>query len=171
MFNKYKFRKNSGGYSKLFQREKSKLKKIVGCNALIKHVGSTAVKGLGGKGILDIVIALPKNKLVFARAKLQEAGYAFKFLPEITERDFFKKEYIYRKGFRMVHLHLTFEKSIEYKRLISFVEYMNSHPEEIKKYEQIKKEAVKYAKGDGKKYRTYKDNYLKKLTQKALKFD
>jgi len=168
MFEKYKFRKHSCSYFRLFQREKIKVKKILGSQALIKHVGSTAIKGLGGKGIVDIVIALPKKSLNSGRKKLIEAGYIFKYVSEVTERDFFFREYIYRRNARRVHLHLTFEKSIEYKRLVSFVKYMNSHPNDVKEYICIKKEAVKYAKGEGKKYRYYKDKFLKELFLKSL---
>lgn len=57
---KYVFRRYNSKYELLFNKEKAKLKKILP-KAKIEHVGSTAVKGLGGKGIIDISIIVPKK--------------------------------------------------------------------------------------------------------------
>jgi len=53
---KYVFKAYSPIFPKLFEKEKDRIKKILGENDLIEHVGSTAVPGLGGKEINDIYI-------------------------------------------------------------------------------------------------------------------
>jgi len=67
---KYSFNKYSRKYKQFFNREKIKLKKIFP-KAEIEHIGSTAVFGLGGKGIIDIAISVPKNQIQKAIKKLQ----------------------------------------------------------------------------------------------------
>ena len=44
-------------FKSIFKREKKKLIGAIG-KCEINHIGSTAVPGLGGKGIIDIMIAL-----------------------------------------------------------------------------------------------------------------
>ena len=61
-FKKYSFNKYLDIYRKLFIKEKYKLVSILP-NAKIEHVGSTSIIGLGGKGIIDIAISVPKNKI------------------------------------------------------------------------------------------------------------
>lgn len=169
VFEKYTFKKYSEDYPLLFKREKLKLKKILGSSAVIEHFGSTAIKGLGGKGIIDIIISVNKKNLKKSNLKLQKAGYVFKPFSGAPERDFFYKKYVYHSKERRVHVHLTFHNSIEIRRAIAFVRYMNKHPEKVKEYVKIKKEGVKFANGDGAKYREYKDKFLKKLSKAALK--
>jgi GrpB-like predicted nucleotidyltransferase (UPF0157 family) len=48
-------------YSELFTREKIKLASSLGDTVHIEHIGSTAVANLGGKGIIDIMIGIPKG--------------------------------------------------------------------------------------------------------------
>jgi len=45
--------------SERFNRQKNRILKAIG-NFEIHHIGSTAIPGLGGKGILDILLAFGK---------------------------------------------------------------------------------------------------------------
>ncbi len=67
---KFSFNKYSYKYKQLFNREKSKLRKVIP-NVKIEHVGSTSISGLGGKCIIDIAIRTPKNKVDQFLKKLQ----------------------------------------------------------------------------------------------------
>ncbi len=48
-------------FTEIFKKEKNKILKVLD-NCEIHHIGSTAVPGLGGKGIIDIMIALENWK-------------------------------------------------------------------------------------------------------------
>lgn len=63
MKNKYVFKPYNPVFSKLFETEKKRLSNYLTGLFRIEHVGSTAVPGLGGKGIIDIYIVVPENKL------------------------------------------------------------------------------------------------------------
>ena len=87
---KYFFNKDSEKYKQLFNKEKSKLKKVFP-RAEIEHVGSSSIKGLGGKGIIDIAISIPKNQIPDAIKKLERNGYDFRPKGGDKERRFFQK--------------------------------------------------------------------------------
>jgi GrpB-like predicted nucleotidyltransferase (UPF0157 family) len=87
------------------------IKKVMPGYASVEHVGSTAVKGLGGNGIIDIVIAVPKTNIVSVKKGLERAGYIFVVDAGDHDRLFFWKDYISKGKVWRVHLHLTHRNS------------------------------------------------------------
>ena len=166
MIKKYQFREYNPNFSRLFIREKVKLKKILK-NAIIEHIGSTAVNGLGGKGILDISIVVPKKALLKTKNILEKNKYVFKQSGGTEERLFFKKPYTYSGKTRLVHLQLTFLEGQVWKDHLLVRNFLRTNKKAREDYTRIKKEAVKFAKGDGEKYRKYKHNFLQDLIKKA----
>ncbi|MBR9702177.1 GrpB family protein [Candidatus Pacearchaeota archaeon] len=166
---KYVYKKYDSKYPPLFRREKMKLKKILPSDARIEHCGSSAVPGLAGKGIIDILISVKKRDLKKANKSLQKAGYNFKPKAGDKWRDFFDKIYLYNKSKRLVHIHLTFHDSHEFKRHLAFVNYLKNYPKDAKEYAKVKREASKYANGDGDKYREHKYKFVQKIEKRALK--
>ena len=61
--NKYIFKPYHEIFPKLFEQEKLRLSKYLTGEYMIEHIGSTAVPGLGGKGIIDIMISVSKDKM------------------------------------------------------------------------------------------------------------
>lgn len=166
---KYTFNKYNSEYPKMFEREKARIKKVFPKDLIIEHVGSTAIPGLGGKGIIDIAIKTPKNKLEEFTRKLQKLGYARTLEHQPNENRIFFQRIIKSRGKeRRIHLHLTLNDYF-WNTFIAFRDYLRSHNEEREKYAKLKKEAVKHAKGEGKKYRAYKNKFLESLTKKAMK--
>lgn len=60
---KYEFKPYNPAFSKYFEEEKKRLSKYLSGDYQIEHIGSTAVPGLGGKGIIDIMIAVSKEQM------------------------------------------------------------------------------------------------------------
>jgi GrpB-like predicted nucleotidyltransferase (UPF0157 family) len=166
--NKYKFRKYSSSLPILFQREKSKLAKILPKNTPIEHVGSTSVPRLGGKNIIDIAIFTPRNKLKTYTAGLSKIGFKETTKHPADNRRIFMQRVITEKGKeRRVHIHLTLTRAF-LRSFILFRDYLRMHPAARDKYARIKKEAARLAQGDSKKYWDYKNSFLEKTTEKAL---
>ena len=161
---KYVFRKYENEYPRLFKKEKRTLQKVCGPKATIEHVGSTAVKGLGGKGIIDIAVGVPKNNLEEYSNKLQNAHYELRQEASTDERLFFRKD----DANRRIHLHLTVFGSRDWTEMTAFRDYLTLHPEEAGKYSDLKKKAALVAKGNGKAYRKYKEKFITRLTRKAI---
>ncbi len=150
-------------YVTYFLEEKQRLYSILGKNTLVEHMGSTAVPGLGGKGIIDILVGV--KALDDAKKLLEHAGYEFKEIASTPQRLFFKRNYgdtIHRR----VHIHLITENPKE-SHEVAFRDWLCAHPEDLAKYAAIKREAVVHAKGEGELYRKYKEEIILQITKKA----
>ncbi len=165
---KYKFRKYADNYPYLFKKEKSMIKKLLK-KANIEHIGSSSVNGLGGKGIIDIAIAVPKKEMLKTIKKLKKFKYDYKKFAGNKERKFLQKIIKYKGKERRIHIQLTSHGSGTWKSMTTIRDYLRKHKDMAKKYAMLKKEAVKYAKGDGEKYRNYKKSFLDKIEKMALK--
>ena len=166
---KYVFRKYNPKYKVFFASEKKKIAKALGSKTKIEHAGSTAIPNLGGKGILDIVVGVPKLNMAEAKKRLEKAGYEFCKNAGSYERLFLRADYPCKNRKRRVHIHLTKFNSQDWKEVISFRNYLLKHPDAVKEYIKIKKEGVKKALGDGEKYRKHKKKFIENILRKALK--
>ena len=169
---KYVFKNYSAIYSHAFSREKPKLYAGLGReNVVIEHVGSTAVPGLGGKNILDIIVGLRKGKRQRAKMKIRELGYDFISTAGSRNRLFFVKDEIYRGKNIRVHLHLVKFQGREWRKNIVFRNYLIKHRDAVLEYARVKKIAAKEAKGSKEKYMKAKEKFIRRITKKALKSD
>jgi len=133
--------------------------------AEIHHVGSTSVKELGGKGIIDILIAIPDwNQKENAGTKLQELGFLH-IHKEVNNRIFMSRVGDTIKN--DVHIHLTYIGSSEYKSFLSFRDYLRMNHEEANTYLKLKYEWLREAKGDRKIYTSSKNIYIASVLAKA----
>ncbi len=165
---KYSYREYSAKYPVLFLREKHRLRQVLATDAVVHHVGSTAVPGLGGKGIIDVYVAVNNKHLTENKNQLEKAGYVFRLSGGSNQRLFFFKDYRYAGKVRRVHVHLTYHNSFELIRALSVVDYLRQHPESVQEYSRVKQKAVNHANGDGKKYRAFKSELLEELSRKAM---
>lgn len=164
---KYIFKPYDSKFKNIYLKEKVKLQKILPDRIKIEHIGSTAVPGLGGKGIIDIAILIPKKDWKKYVNLLEKKGFDYKPRPGDEKRKFMQKIVRYSGKERRIHIHLTTKEF--WNSFISFRDYLIENKEEMDKYARIKKEGIKRAKNDGKKYRMYKVDILKSLASKALK--
>jgi len=167
--NKYSFNPYSKIFPQLFVREKERIKDALGAANTIEHVGSTAVPSLGGKGIIDIAIAVNKADLDLVTQQLTRLGYEFRPTFSTKDRYYF---IIYlpdpEEGTRRYHVHLTYPESNEWKKLIGFRDYLRTHPEMAHEYAEIKKKAASEANQDGKKYRALKEYFFEKVSARII---
>ncbi|MBU1178070.1 GrpB family protein [Patescibacteria group bacterium] len=166
MPDKYVFRKYTPLYQKYFAQERKLLKDVLGESANIEHVGSTAVPGLGGKEIVDILLGVSRSGIETAKTKLEKADYEFRPQASTPERLFFRRDYVAGQQKRRVHLHLVERVGSEWQQFIFFRDYLRENPIAVEEYIKIKKEAVKMAGGDGKKYREHKEEFIVNVLQK-----
>ncbi len=165
---KYRFLPYDPKYPSVFLKEKNKIKNSLGENIKIEHVGSTSVPGLGGKGIIDIAIKTPKSKINKFLKRLGELGYEqTPKHPADDRRVFLQKIIKSEKEEKRTHIHLALTDEF-WNSFIAVRDYLRDHDIERKKYAKLKKEAVRHAKGEGNKYYSYKEEFLRKLTKEAL---
>jgi GrpB-like predicted nucleotidyltransferase (UPF0157 family) len=166
---KYLFKPSTPQFPLLFDQEQQRLAACMTCPARIEHVGSTAVAGLGGKGIIDIAIAVPPACLPQASADLRRAGYAFRPQAGSNERWFHRMD---RPdpidGTRRYHVHLTYPESTEWGAMLAFRDYLRTHPDAAAAYGQAKQIAAVQAAGDGQRYMEMKTPVLEQILSAAL---
>jgi len=119
----------------------------------IEHVGSTSVRGLGAKPILDLdIVIVDKSNFNEVVKKLDLIGYIHRGDLGIEGREAFKREDVHVpwgiNSYQWMehHLYVCTIDNEELHRHISFRNYLRSHTEVAKGYEQLKMQLAKTAK-------------------------
>ncbi len=147
---RYKYVPYKNIYPKLFEEEKRRIKSFLSKDCVIEHFGSTSIKGVGGKGIIDIYVSIDESLLDQTSNVLQSLGYERKDtnLGRASQQRIFHQ--IKRPDstgeLRKFHLHLGVLDSEDFKKSIAFRDYLRTHPEFAAEYDQIKRKSVKAAK-------------------------
>lgn len=164
---KYIFRPYDPRFPLFFQQEKEKIGSILADHSLIEHIGSTAVPGLGGKGIVDVLVAVEKENLQETSLILQKEGYLHVEEDSIPERLFHQIDYQEDGGERRVHVHLVPINSREWKEKIGFRDYLRKNPQEMKKYEELKKEGASICQGSKEIYGSHKKSWIDEINKRV----
>ena len=151
-----------------FQSELATLEQLfAGTHARIEHVGSTAIEGLGGKPIVDIMVGLQSLHDAENRTDwLAEYGYAY--MPEyeasIPDRRFFRKP---ATGSRQVHLHCVPEDSEFFRDHVVFRDYLRAHPEKAQEYFELKVKLADTLGHDRDAYTNAKTEFIEDILKQA----
>ncbi len=113
----------------LFRQEAEKIKKILGAELIdIHHIGSTSVKNLSAKPIIDIMPVVKDIALVDSYQKeFETLGYEAMGEFGIAGRRYF------RKGleFRTHHVHVFEESNLkDIERHLAVRDYLREHPQD-----------------------------------------
>lgn len=161
---KYIFKPYSKKFPELFQKERDRIASNMNIPLIIEHIGSTAVPGLGGKGIIDIGIAIDKKDMGLVAEKLKTLGYEYR--PNFSTEDrFYFIAYLPdpEENIRRYHIHLTYPENLEWKEFLGFRDYLRNHSNALQEYAELKQQAVSEAKGEGEIYRKIKEPIFKKI--------
>ena len=139
--------------------EAAELRKILPKGAVINHIGSTAVKGIWAKPIVDILAEIDGSLAAVSVAvqnngwiKMSESETRISFTKGYTENGFAEKVY---------HLHL---RRIGDNDEVYFRDYLNSHFEIAKEYEALKLGLWKKYEHDRDGYTEAKGEFVRKYT-------
>ncbi|MBN1175834.1 GrpB family protein [Candidatus Woesearchaeota archaeon] len=165
---KYEFKKYDRKYENQFRVEKKLIQKAIK-NATIEHVGSSAVPGLGGKGIIDIGIGVKKSDILHSKNKLEKIGFEFRPNGGDKNRLFFRKIIKYAGKERRIHIQLVEINGKSWEEMLKFRDYLRNNKGVQEEYAKVKKEGSTYAKGEGEKYRQYKKEFVDALVKEAMK--
>jgi len=172
---KYYFRPYNSMFPRFFESEKERLQKFLGKSIQIDHIGSTSVPGLGGKGVIDISVVVPKKDWAKTSKNLKTAGYEYKKKDAESEKErlFFMANLPDKElGTRLYHIHLSYPESPEFKREIGFRDYLRKHAGTLKEYTKIKMKAAEEAQKFTTKnkmrntYNTIKTDFIKEVINK-----
>lgn len=130
----------------------------------IYHIGSTAIKEIWAKPIVDILVEAPFKDHRTIKELLLKSGYLCMAQNE-TRMDFYKG--YTPDGFAEQVFHLHLRKFRDHDELY-FREYLNEHPEIAKDYERLKLSLWKPFKHDRDGYTERKTEFVRKYTQNAI---
>ena len=150
-------------WEQAFAHIKDEIQEALGPLALrIEHVGSTSVRGLSAKPIIDIDVVI-KDYSVFAAilTALEEIGYHHEGDLGIASREAFK--YDGKEHLQKHHLYVCPQDSAELKRHVAFRNYLRSNPEAVIEYSRIKEEGAALYPKDIEKYIQHKSPFIEKI--------
>ena len=125
----------------LYEEERDRILAVVGDLVVaIEHVGSTAVPGLGGKPIIDIMPWV--RSLADAERCIEPLeGIGYEYVPEYN--DLLPERRYFHKGppqGRTHHLHMVEQTGEFWDRHLLFRDWLRTHPQDAQEYYRLKKE-------------------------------
>jgi len=140
----------------------------------IDHIGSTSIKGMCAKPVIDIDIVIDTEKdFSITKNELENIGYVHVGDQGIKGREVFKRNSIHQDSILdkiKHHLYVCLSDSDELKRHVLFRNYLRTHNKEMNDYINIKKEIVaKYGSDNREKYVEVKENVYKWFFEGIIK--
>lgn len=155
-------------WPELFQLLADRIRGALGWRALeIEHVGSTAVRGLAAKAIIDIdlIVADPNDEPSYVPA-LEGVGFELR----VREPWWFGHR-VLRHIDPACHLHVFGYDSPEVVKHRIFRDWLRANPSDRDLYEETKREAAAKAQTDGEhsmQYNVRKDMVIKEIYHRAF---
>ena len=159
---------HSEAWSKWYAEEEKRLIGILPSNEIkISHIGSTAIKNIWAKPIVDILVELSASMSIESiKEILVQNGYIC--MSDEANRKSFNKGYT-NEGFaeKVFHLHLRYEGDNDE---LYFRDYLNDNPLLAKQYEKLKLSLWKKFEHDRDGYTAAKTDFVCAQTDKAKKY-
>lgn len=132
--------------------------------ARIEHVGSTSVPGLPAKPVIDIDVVIPSRAdLPEAIARLAALGYAHQGDLGITSRESFKRP----PDAPPQNLYVCAADSPELRRHVTFRDYLRAHPNDARRYAELKRDLAARHVTDIDGYVNGKADFIKSILGKT----
>jgi GrpB-like predicted nucleotidyltransferase (UPF0157 family) len=151
-----------------YKKEAARLKAIFGEEIIaIHHIGSTSVKGMKAKPIIDLLpVVRSIDRVDMYNEKMIQIGYTPKGENGIAKRRYFQKG----GDKRTHHVHMYEEGKFEIDRHLAFRNYLRSHPAAAKEYGDLKEELALRFPFDIKSYIKGKEQKGKEIEKQALAY-
>ncbi len=155
-------------WQKMFEEEQQLIQAVLGdVSAKVEHIGSTAVKGLAAKPIIDIMIGLEDFSIADRLVPQIEAlGYEYfkKYEDEMPYRRYFAKNL---RDLRTHQIHMVEIGSEFWARHLFFRDYLRKNPDAVEKYAALKKQLAEGEWEDVNEYADAKTDFIKGIENKA----
>ena len=149
-----------------YELEAKLLKEVLGDRLLeIHHVGSTSIKGLKAKPVIDILIAIESlENISEIEELLKDYDYSNRGHQGVEDRYFFAKG---PEESRTHYIHFVELKNNTYYNLVLFKKYLLEHEEYIQKYCELKQELAEKYPDERKKYTAGKSEFISNVIKLA----
>jgi len=132
----------------------------------ISHIGSTTIKGIWAKNIVDVLVEIPESNSLKDMARILEQN-GFTSMSARVDRISLNKGYT-KNGFadKVYHIHLRYAGDNDE---LYFRDYLNDHPEVAKEYEILKLQLWKQYEHNRDAYTNAKTDFISRWTAEARK--
>jgi len=135
----------------------------------VYHIGSTAIKGIMAKPVVDFLIEVDDLTLLEESLPgLIEGGLHDRGEAGVPGRRFFLRGT--PGGERSAHFHFYQKDHPDVKRHLFFVVYLNVHPEKAHEYEQLKLRLSKKHRFNAEKYTFGKSDWIQEVDKQAAEW-
>ena len=155
-------------YPVIYEKLKEELLNIYGDKIrYIDHVGSTSIKNIKSKPVIDIMVQTDDldDFKKFTEECVENETYTVKREPTLGGDYLVRRE---EDGRVKAFLHVYQTGDINGLTSVYFRDYLNSHEDEKKRYEELKMELYEKYKYDRPSYTHGKDKYIKSVIAKAI---
>lgn len=146
----------------LFHAERDRLRKLLGPNVQIIHVGSTAVPGLSAKPIIDIMVAEQGRRGPDHFVPLL-ASLGFVNVPHDEDAD----RLFFRKVPRTCHVHVVEKGSWTYWKHILLRDHLIHNAADRMEYDRLKRDLATRFKEDRNSYTENKSSLIEAMIRRA----
>lgn len=137
------------------------LKKLLGDTAMdVQHVGSTAIRFIHAKPIIDIAVAVQDLNDILPYADLLKNNSII-FRGEVVSGE--KLFVMGDKDIRTHHIHIVKWNGKEWNDYLNFRDYLNAYPEKAKIYDACKQKLARQFSNDRKNYTAGKQETIERL--------
>ncbi|WP_051413994.1 GrpB family protein [Desulfitobacterium metallireducens] len=152
----------------MFKVEADKICEVFGEELIaVHHIGSTSVPGIKAKPIIDI---MPLVRDIEVVDKFNDRMIALGYEP-MGEFGIPKRRFFYKGGEdRTHHIHIFEYGSIGAERHLAFRDFLRKHENDAKEYSLLKELLAKRFPNDIEGYIDGKNDFVKSLEQKAIKW-
>jgi GrpB-like predicted nucleotidyltransferase (UPF0157 family) len=153
-----------------FEIESKSISDAFGENVVtVHHIGSTAIPNIYAKPIIDVLVEVKDLISVDRQRSAMEAlGYTVMGEFGIPGRRFFRKDN--QDGTRTHHIHAFEVGSEQIERHLAFRDYMIAHPEDAKRYSELKRQLAREYPTNIDGYMDGKDGFIREIDVKAAKW-
>lgn len=146
----------------LFEKEKTGIEKInIPCVKSIDHVGSTSIKNMPAKPIVDILIGIDKfSNYKTLVCPLENFGYTFHSIPRNGQAFFFKED---KSGHVLCHLKIVRYNGDNWNKYQKFKEILNNNKRVFNEYKKLKLLLAKNNSSDRNRYTSLKQDFIKEI--------
>jgi GrpB-like predicted nucleotidyltransferase (UPF0157 family) len=157
---------HDAGWATLFEEEAGHLRQVIGAwvTGGVHHVGSTAVPGLDGKPIIDILVGVESLEASKPCIELlQELDYLYSPYRAEVMHWFCKPD----PARRTHHLHLIPTGYARFADELAFRDYLRAHPDRAKEYGALKRSLAAEHAEDREAYTRAKAHFVEAVTAMA----
>jgi GrpB-like predicted nucleotidyltransferase (UPF0157 family) len=159
----------SDQFDRMFETERVRLEKLLGKKVQIEHMGSTAIPGLGGKGIIDIAIGVVRlSDLQPVANILISAGYFPDLDNQLPAGRIFLASREHDSVLGDYHLHIMVTGSGEWNDFIVFRDQLRSNQELRNEYMSLKNKLLIDTQADRGEHKRLKGSFIQKVLKKDL---